>query len=266
VTTSTVRDRVRRAVERINPSFPVIMDEKLEFFYEFGVIAVPSAVILDADRIVRAAPSGYSSGTRDHLALMVDTVLGMAPLQDEIAASPAYQPDLKASRYYRLAVQLANQRLYESALAKIDLATAADSRFAAPHGLRGQIHLAEGDPAAARDDFRQAVALDSLSVNARAGLGRALLELGEVDTARARLEETLAIERTYPAALQDLARCLAAEGQTQAAIALLREAIDLNPREPEIYYYLGKTCREAGQSAHAVEAFRGALRMLFPPP
>jgi alkyl hydroperoxide reductase subunit AhpC len=249
VTTSAVRDRVRRALEQIDPGFPVIMDEKLEYFYEFGVIAVPSAVILDADRVVRAAPSGYSATIRAHLALMVDTVLGMVPMESQVASRPVYEPDLKASRYYRLAVQLSNQRLYESALAKIELATAADVRFSAPWGLRGQIYLSEGQPTEAKDAFLKAVSLDSLSVSSRAGLGRALLELGEMDAAREQLEMTLALERTYPAALQDLARCHASAGEYQQAIGLLQEAIELNPREPEIYYYLGKTCREAGQNA-----------------
>jgi tetratricopeptide (TPR) repeat protein len=266
VTTSEVRERVHNALEQLDPGFPVIMDEKLEYFYEFGVVAVPSLVILDADRIVRAAPSGYSATIRDHVSLMVDTVLGLVEFKEEVAVSPGYQPNLKSSRYYRLAVQLTNQRLYESALAKLELATAADSFFAAPYGLRGQIRLIEGEPEAARRDFQRAVALDSASVSAMAGLGRALLDLGELGAAREQLEATLELERTYPAALHDLARCLAAEGQTGMAVSLLQEAIDLNPREPDAYYYLGKIYREAGQAGNALEAFQSALRMQFPPP
>lgn len=266
VTTSLVEQRVRKIVFELDPPFPVIVDDGLEIFYEFGVIAVPSYVILDAEGVARFTPSGYSYSTRDHLTEQVETVLGLRESGIADTGAVAYRPSSEAARYHNLAVQLANKRLYEAALRKVDMAMAADTLFAAPHALRGQIRLELGEPDQAVEDFRKAVELDSASVSARAGLGRALLEGGDPESARDMLEVAVESDSSYTEALQDLARCLAAMGEADRAVDILDDAIELYPHDPRMYYYLGRIHRDAGRQSMAVEAYRKSLAMVFPRP
>jgi Flp pilus assembly protein TadD len=267
-TTPIVKDRVHRFVSELDPPFSVIMDQELSLFYEFGVVAVPSMAILDADGVVLAAPSGYSRSRRAELPKTIETALGLRTPEDDepLIAETGYRPNPRASRYYNLAVKLTNQRNYESALAKVNTASELDTFFSAPLNLRGHIQLQLGNVDAALESFHRAVALDSSSVSARAGLGRAFLEATDTTAALEQLETALKMEPAYPAALLDLGRCLAARQETERALAVLGEAIELNPRDPELYYHLGRVHNETGRNAEAVKAYRAALRMLFPHP
>jgi Flp pilus assembly protein TadD len=266
VTTSSIKQRVKQLVSDLEPSFPVIVDDGLKFFYEFGVMAVPSYVILDADGIARYTPSGYSYSMRDSLVDRIERVLGLSAPEEDVVAKQSYQPKTEAAHYYYLAVQLSNQRLYEDALEKVELAIAADTLFSAPCALRGHIRLELGETAPAEVDFQQAVALDSSSVNARAGLGRALLENGDPASAKEVLDSALKLDPSFTAALQDMARCLAAMGEMEQAVAVLQEAIALYPQDPQMYYYLGRIYRDAGRPSLAVNAYRRSLEMVFPRP
>ena len=266
VTTSMIEKRVQKIVSELDAPFPFIVDDKLKIFYEFGVVAVPSYVVLDADGIARYAPSGYSYSVRDRLVEQIETVLGLRTVEEVVAAAPKYQPKTEAAHYYYLGVQLANQRLYEAALEKVDLAVKADSLFSAPCALKGQINLELGESAAAEADFRRAVALDSSSVSARAGLGRSLLETGDPAAAKDELEAALNLDPSYTVALRDMARCLAAMGETDKAVSVLEEAIALYPHDPQMYYYLGRIYRDASRPSLAVEAYRKSLEMVFPRP
>jgi Tfp pilus assembly protein PilF/alkyl hydroperoxide reductase subunit AhpC len=267
VTTAEVTERVKRTVTGMELPFPVIMDKELEIFYTYGVVAVPSIAVIDADKVVRSAPSGYSYAVRDRLTGSIETVLGLVAEEEaEIAAKPAYQPKLKALRYYNLAVRMTNQRLYEDALSNVDLAMAADPRFSAPYNLRGQIRLKIGEPGPALEDLKQAVGLDSISVSARTGLGRALLAKGDTMAALEQFDVALELDPSYTVALQEKGVCLAAMDRYDEAIALLKEVIELYPQNPQTYYYIGRVCRKTGKTGDALVSYRTALRMLFPGP
>jgi tetratricopeptide (TPR) repeat protein len=266
VTTSSIEQRVQKLVTELDLPYPVIVDDKLEMFYEFGVVAVPSYVILDSEGVAKYTPSGYSYSMRDRLEEQIETVLGLRTEEEVVAEVPRYQPKTESAHYYYLGVQLANQRLYEAALEKADLAMAADTLFSAPCALKGMIRLETGDSESAVQDFRRAVALDNSSVAARAGLGRALLETGDPASAKDELEAALELDPSYTVALQDMARCLAALGETGRAVEILEEAIALYPHDPQMYYYLGRIHRDAGRASLAVEAYRISLEMVFPRP
>jgi Flp pilus assembly protein TadD len=267
VTTSEVTERVKRIVAGMELPFPVIMDNELEIFYTYGVVAVPSIAVIDAEGVVRSAPSGYSYSVRDRLTGSIETVLGLAaPDEAEIAAKPAYQPKLKALRYYNLAVRMNHQRLYEKSLSNIELAMAADPRFSAPYNLRGRIRLRLGESAPALEDLKRAVELDSMSVSARSGLGSALLAVGDTMAALEQYDVALGLDPSYTVALQEKGVCLAAMDRYDEAIELLKEVIELYPQNPQTYYYIGRVCRKTGKTEEAVESYRTALRMLYPGP
>jgi tetratricopeptide (TPR) repeat protein len=267
VTTQGIRERVGAAVEELAPPFPVIMDKDLELFYEYGVIAVPSVAVLDADHVVIDEPSGYSYSVRDRLVETIEISLGLRdPEEAAVVTVARYRPKARASRYYHLSVQLANQRHYESALENLALSMEIDPRFSAPFNLRGHIEMELGETESAIESFNHAIELDSTSVAARAGLGRAQLHAGDTTAALEQLEIALALEPSYPAALLDLGRCLAARQEPDRAIAVLEEAVALNPRDSALYYYLGRVYREYGRTPEAIRAYRIALEMRFPRP
>lgn len=264
--TSSVRERIEQVLAELELPYPVIIDEGLSIFYEFGVIAVPSTAILDSTGILRFAPSGYSYTVRDRIVDSIEILLGIREPSEETFLITGYQPTNKASRYYRLAVQMTGRGMYERALANLVPAIAADSNFSAPHNLRGQLLLELDSMTAAAEEFALAVKLDSNSVAAWAGWGRALLREEQFDVAFKKLARALALESYYTPALLDLSFCLAEQGQKQEALDSLIAARELNPRDPAVHYYLGQVYQDSGQKAEAVRSYLAGLEIVFPAP
>jgi peroxiredoxin len=54
----------RSTIERVGARYPVVIDERLDVYGEFGVVAVPSTVLVDPSRRVVSFLDGYPATTR----------------------------------------------------------------------------------------------------------------------------------------------------------------------------------------------------------
>ncbi|GAB4254801.1 redoxin domain-containing protein [Deferrisoma sp.] len=94
-------------------SFPVVVDESLAVFNDYGVIAVPSLVLLDPEGAVRALLEGYSRMTRDTFKEEVLRALGLVEEVPSEAATEPRGPKPKglAERYARMGEILLKRRM-----------------------------------------------------------------------------------------------------------------------------------------------------------
>ncbi len=260
------RDAIVGLVTELDLPFPVIIDEGLEILYQYGVMAMPSTAIIDSTGTLRFGPSGYSYATHDLIVDSIMTLLGLAEPREGLVIDAGYRPNKKAGRYCNMALQQFLRRQYEQAIKNLDMARAADSGFAQPYTLRGEIYLELDSLDLAIEAFGQAVGLDSGSVPARTGLGIAFLRSGQLGSARAGLNGALTIDSEYTPAVLNLGLCLAELGDTVAAFELVEKARDLNERDPQILYVLGQLHMNSGGISQAALAYRSALEIVFPAP
>jgi len=136
----------RWAAER-GLTFPVVVDTDLSVFNRYGVIAVPSLLLCDAEGTIRALLEGYSDMTRDGFKERVLELLGVLTKPEAAPAEtqPSYRPKGMAERYTRM----------------------------------GEILLKRRMAARAVKVFRQALEEDPDYPRARQGLARALEVLGK---------------------------------------------------------------------------------------
>jgi Tfp pilus assembly protein PilF len=169
-------------------------------------------------------------------------VLGRFP---EALATYRRVLDLDASLPQTLVATAAihwRERRLSEARAYIDSAVAQADGVAAPYALavRGMFMLESGDAAAAAEDARRALALDtSFPLPGRGTLARALLALRDTAAGRAELERGLALVDTlHPTPTETLwiAPALADFGRTATALALVERA---EPRGAQLWFYLG---------------------------
>lgn len=258
--------QIKEVIEELDLPFPTIIDEDLESFYKFGVIAVPSTAIIDGAGTLRYGPAGYSLTTHDLLVDSIEILTGLREPSIDSVVEEGYQPIARASRYYNMALNQANRRQYKRALTNLDKAEEIDSGFAGPHILRGELFLTMDSLDAACVSFARAASLDSGSVVAVTGLGSAYLKKGQLDSAYVHLEAALKMDDTYTPAALNLGLCLAEMGRLPEALDSLLKARDLNMGDPMIHYYLGRLYLQQGDTAQTVEAYHKALELLFPAP
>jgi len=257
------RKLIAGAVTERDLPFPVIIDEGLTVFAEYGVVAVPSTAILDDTGALMYGPAGYSYSIRDRIADSVQTWLGLRE-PSKFTARPRHVPTNEASRQYNLAKSLLARGFPERSLPHLENALIADPEFAAVEVLRGEAFMAMNDVEASRQACERAAALDESLVIAWAGLGRALESGGDDAGAEAALSRAIALDDAYTPALVDLARIRLRAGALDQAMALLSSARDLAPNDPELNFLLGEVRRSQGLVGEALEAYRTSLEAMFP--
>lgn len=258
------RKEIEVVVRELGITFPVIVDEGLEIFYEFGVIAVPSTAIVDMEGSLRYSPAGYSLVVKDAIEDSIKSLLGLEVGGTAVTLAERYKPKKKATRYYYLASKLARQRMYKRAISHLRSAKLADDRFAAPYGLHGEMLLRLDSIELARSEFREALSRDSSSAAAWVGLAETFLRTGHLDSAYQALASAIELDESYVPALTSIGLCLAEQGKISEALDSLHRASALNMHDPKVYYNMGKVHLMANDSARAVSSFRQALNILYP--
>lgn len=251
-------------IDELNLPFPSIIDENLKIFYEFGVIAVPSTAICDKSGVLRYAPSGYSLTTRDLIVDSIEVLLGLKQPTVTTKIKKGYTPKKRSLRYYNLALNLANKKHYERALSNLELAISADSNFAAPFSLRGEVYIKLDSIPAAITSYTQAVNLDSLFVAAWDGYGEALMLNNQFDEAVLKFSIALKLDSAYTPAFLNLGFCLAQQNKIPEALDSLNKALELNIRNPQIHYILGQIYIKSADTSSATNSFINALKILYP--
>jgi tetratricopeptide (TPR) repeat protein len=262
---ASIRKTVIDVAKDLDLPFPVIIDDGLDVFYDYGVVAVPSTAVLDTSGVLRYGPAGFSLTTGDLIADSIEVLLGIKQATATTAVRMGYRPKNKASRYYNLALNLFKQRMFERALSNLELSVSDDSGFSAPHNLRGEIFLRLGQLPEALEEFALAVSLDSGSVAAWTGWGRALMRHGDVDGTYNKISAALTLDDSYTPAFLLLGLVLAEQGRTSEALDSLAKAKELNERDPDIHFYTGQVLLLADDTAQAAAAYKTALEILYPP-
>ncbi len=262
-----LKEKIINFTQELDLPFPVIIDNNLEIFYQFGVIAVPSTAISDTTGIMRFDPAGFSLTTKDLIIDSIDVLLGKKDISDTtLILKKGYIPNLKASRYFNLALNLRIRKVYERALANIEISIENDSLFPVPYSLKGEIYSLLGDNDKALLNYKKAVELDSTFVAAWSGLGETYLKKQQIDSALTALNQAIALDNYFAPAILSLALCNSKQGETEKALENLKTVLELNQRDPKPYYYLGLIYLNGTDTTQALKSFTDALKILFPAP
>jgi tetratricopeptide (TPR) repeat protein len=260
---SELRDQIAETVQSLDLPFPVILDDDLEIFAGYGVVAVPSTAVLDGTGVLRYGPAGYSYFIRDQLVDSVAILTGEKPFL-ETGMADQYVPVKEASRYYNLARQLVIRGMHERSLEHLDRAAEVDPGFAAVEVLRGEVHLILGDTQSALAAFELATTKDDGQVSAWAGLGIARGCSDDPEGAEQALRKAIELDPAYTPAMIELARCRIRAGDFVEALGLVSETRQLLASDPELDFLLGEIKHGQGDQQAALAAYEAALEAVYP--
>jgi len=136
--------------------FPVLLDDHLEAFVAYGVMAHPSVVLVDGEGRISYTLGGYPLSLReelkDHLLKILD--LYVEPEMPEVeVALPARR--IEALRHYRLGLALQAKGQPGRALQAFDRASGKDPSFFEPAIMAARVALSAGEPERAEDLLRR---------------------------------------------------------------------------------------------------------------
>ncbi|HEX9006669.1 MAG TPA: TlpA disulfide reductase family protein, partial [Bacteroidota bacterium] len=136
---------IRATQEKLKIDFPMLVDRGLVSFHDYGVIALPTIIVMDRERVIRRELSGYPLVGSEELADYIVAAFA-GERQQAIAAKTGYQPNQNALRLYAMGeTALKSRQGAEMAELWFKKAGAADPAFVLPHLSLGKIYLRRGD-------------------------------------------------------------------------------------------------------------------------
>ncbi len=256
---------IKGAIERLKVSFPILIDRGLIAFHDYGVIAVPTTVILDKYRKIVFVMSGFPLvGTRDMIHFVTAVIEGKK-IQAEVAQRTGYHPDKRAVRYWNMGIKaLKSKRSFNSSENLFKKAIAADPNWVFPYLSLGRFYEKQNDFKQAGEQFQKALTRDPSNVKALSSMGLVLMkEGGSLDEAKRLLEKAININESYTPSYYYLGYLLGKEGDTKKAAELFAGAEKINPMDYHINMYRGMMYEEQNNMEQATRSYKKALKQLL---
>ena len=254
---------IKKFTGSLELTFPNLIDHGLVTFHEYGVIAVPTTVILDNDRKIKFEMSGMPMlGNEEMKRFLAAEIEGKAaPVQ---VAKAGYYPDKHAVRSWNMGVKaLQSKRMAHTAEMWFNKAIAADPNFILPYLSLGNFLKEAGKGDAARKQFQKAIAIKPDYSPALGSLALLLIEDGSYSAARELLEKALKADEAYTPGYYYLAYLSGKEGNLEKAEELFGKAEAINPLDYRINVYRGKMFEDLNKLEPAAASYKKGLQQLL---
>ncbi len=255
---------IRGHVKKLGLTYPVAIDHGLVTFHDYGVIAVPSTVVLDPDRMIKYELSGFPLLGSEDLISYISNAAGGRKEAAQAAQKTGYQPDHLAVRYFNMGRKmLKSRRMSDTAELWFKKAIEKDPEFIQPHISLGKFYLARGNVPAAKEQFQTALSKEPANVAAMCELGMILYGEGKAAEGKDLMQKAIKIEEAYTPCYYYLGYVSGKEGNQALASKMFDSAAKLNPMDPQIYIYKGKLAEETKNFPQAAEAYKKALQVML---
>jgi len=254
--------KIRSIMERLKLTYPVLVDSGLDYFHDVGIIALPSTVIVDKDRVIKYELSGYPLMGAEEMADFVTASLeGTKPA---LAEKKGYQPTKSALRFYNMGKNtLRSGRMAESAEMWFKKAIEADPKFVLPHISLGKFYVQRGDKVQAEAQFKEALSKEPTHVIALCESALLLFEDNRLAEGQALLESAFKADESYTPCYYYAGFAYGRQDKLEQALKMFDEAEKINPLDYNLYVYKGRVFEGQKKPQEAAAAYRKALETIL---
>lgn len=261
---ATERSDIAAVAERLDLSFPLLLDDGLQAFHDYGLIALPSMVVLDPQRTIRYELSGYPLVGVEEMVDFIRATLEGRSLSPEVAAETGYRPDPRALHYHNMGRKtLKARRMLAMAEMWFKKAIEADERFVEPRLSLARFYLDRDKRAEAAEQFSRVLELQPGNVVALCESAMILAGRGKDAEAMELLSRAKQEDPYYTPGYYYLGYLKGRSGALKEARALFEEALRINRTSPDIHIYRGRMHEERQEPEQAAEAYRKALEAVL---
>ncbi len=255
------RKQAAAVVKGLDLRFPNLIDAGLDTFSRYGIIALPTIVILDGARIIRYELSGFPLAGAARMAALVS-----ATFEGKRAPpKPLRQPDRKAALFFNMGNRMLWRSGPESAAAESWFlkAIAADAEFPAPHLALGRLYRARSQTERAMQHFRAALSITPENAAALCELGLLLVDNGDSRRGEALINRGIAHDGGHTPCYYYLGYAYGRRSEIRQALQLFEQAKALNRADPELYLYRARMFEANRNYSAAAASYREALQRML---
>jgi thioredoxin-like negative regulator of GroEL len=261
----TDRDRasIREMVGELGSSALVLFDRGLTAYNDYGVMALPSSLVVDERGIVTFDLAGWPTTMRSDLSDAVKKALGL-PTSVELRPPEEYKAKNGALMYYNFGRRLMEKGQEEKAEAQLTEAVRRDPDFVKPRLSLGVFFKKSGRLDEARAQFDKVKELDPANVEVgyqAAAVSLRSARFAEAESLFGTLKEEFPEREEFALGLALAHKYQGHDEEYGKAKAL---AATLLAAEPRVHYEFGAVAESQGDMETAARLYRravgGALR------
>lgn len=229
---------VRSMVQMNNIRFPVLMDKDFRIFREYGVVALPSTIMINREGRIKFIYPSFPMAAKKIFAENIKELVGIATPAAMSAEEEERAAGTKAKRLYRYALQMYKKGLLEQALSPLKKSISLEPHAAMPHNMLGIILWKSGYFDAALEEFEKAIQIDRQNAYVHFNYGLLLYENKKTVEAEKQLDISMAMDADIPHTHYVLGLLYKQTGRTDEAIDMLMRAVSLyEAKDKEAYAY-----------------------------
>lgn len=260
-----VREVVTSTVERLKLGFPNVIDYRLNTFSDYGVIAVPTIVILDSMKTIRYELSGFPIAGVEEMASFVTVTLEGEKPSVTIAQKAGHQPGKRANMLFNMGNRTLLRSRSKTVVAErwFLKSIEADAEFAAPHLALGRLYLESAQIDKAKSHFREAIAIEPENAAALCELGMILIDYGDRTEGETLIVRGMNNDEAYTPCYYYLGYAYGKQPDIGQSIKMFEKAKEINRADPEIYIYQARVFEEHENYSAAAESYRESLKQML---
>ncbi|RJQ48160.1 MAG: hypothetical protein C4538_04355 [Nitrospiraceae bacterium] len=183
---------VQELIKSNNITFPILIDRGFKFFREYGVIALPSTIMIGRSGKIEFI---YPSFPLAALPVFHEKVLELTGVQEVRKKEEAKVrgKDSQSERLYHYALQMYKKGLTEQSLSPLRKSISLDPDYSQSHNLMGIIQWESGNTDASGEEFVRAIELDRNNALSHFNYGLLLFEKEKYSEAEKYLRSSIAL-------------------------------------------------------------------------
>ncbi len=250
---------IKAVVDRLKLSFPLFIDRGLNVFDKFGVIALPTMVLVDDKMVIQKEMSGFPLAGSQVFLEEVGYFLGE---KRAVAAKETYRPPKQATLAFQLGFRFESKRNPEKALELYEKALSIDPAYASPYVRMTDIYIRSGQFPAAKALLAKIPKNLLENPPVMTSLGKVYFHENDMAGAKKMFTESLAREE-IPDTYVYLGFLYHHEGNVQEAEKAFTGAAGLSANSPEVLQKIGRFFSAKGEYVKANEYYKRALENIL---
>jgi len=254
-----LREVVTSTTERLKLDFPNIIDYGLNAFSDYGVIALPTIVILDRKKTIRYELSGFPiAGAEEMVGFVTATLEGKSPSLKHV-----YQPNKRAGLFFNMGNNALLRSRAKTAERWFLKSIEADAGFFAPHLALGRLYLESAQTDKAKIHFREAIAIAPGNAAALCELGIIMIDSGDSAEGEALITRGMKNDAAYTPCYYYLGYAYGRQPDIERSLKMFEKAKEINRADPDIYIYQAKVFEAHKNYRAAAESYRESLKRML---
>ncbi len=186
--------KVKNLVKMNKITFPVLIDTGFKMFREYGVIALPSTVMIDKKGTIEFIYPSFPIAARPLFSEKIMDLVGAAKIVQKKEDIKIKERESHSRRLYHYALQMYKRGLAGQAMSPLKKSLDLDPDFTWSHNLMGIILRKSGDFEGSKKEFERAIKLDRYNAPAHFNYGLLLFENERYNEAEEQFSVSVALD------------------------------------------------------------------------